>query len=205
MTTELRPNPIVRCMLLVLSLALVGCDGDHLSAVTDLEGRSVDPLDEAPVTVALFVDSDCPVSNRYAPEIRRLHGKYAPQGVQFWLVYPDPDIGAETIRAHMKDFGYTFPALMDPEHEFVHRAKAMVTPEAGIFLADGSLVYHGRIDNRYVDLTQRRPEATEHDVADVLDALLADKPVQAPWNPAAGRSLEAMSSPGVGCYIRDFK
>jgi len=204
----LRPNLrdcALAALLTALTATLAGCDIDGFSAITDLEGRSVDPLEGAPVTVALFIDSDCPVSNRYAPEIQRLHDKYAPEGVQFWLVYPDPDIGAETIRSHMNEFGYTFAALMDPQHNFVERAKAMVTPEAGIFLADGSLVYHGRIDNRYVDLTLRRPQATEHDVADVLDALIADKPVEASWTPAPGRSLETMSSPGVGCYIRDFK
>lgn len=192
-------------MALALAVALGGCETEGFPALTDLDGRSVDPLAGAPVTVALFVDSDCPVSNRYAPEIKRLHASYAPEGVRFWLVYPDPDISADTIRAHIREFDYGIAPLMDPEHALVRRAGAMVTPEAGIFLADGSLVYHGRIDNRYVDLTLRRPQATEHDVADVLDALLADKPVQTDWNPAAGRSLETMSSPGVGCYIRDFK
>ena len=194
-----------RVLALLLVATLAGCDAGDLSSVTDLEGRPVDPFDGAPITVALFVDSDCPVSNRYAPELERLHVRYAPEGIRFWLVYPDPGIDAQTIRAHLREFGYTLPALMDPEHALVRRAKAMVTPEAGIFLADGSLVYHGRIDNRYVDLTQRRPEATEHDVADVLDALLAERPVNASWNPAAGRSLETMSSPGVGCFIQDFK
>ena len=202
---QIRPTRALTALALLVLALLAACDSGDLSPVTDLDGRSVDPFDGAPVTVALFIDSDCPVSNRYAPELERLYVRYAPEGIRFWLVYPDPDIDAQTIREHMRAFGYTFPALMDPEHALVRRAKATVTPEAGIFLADGSLVYHGRIDNRYVDLTRRRPEATEHDVADVLDALLAEKPVKASWNPAAGRSLGTMSSPGVGCYIRDFK
>jgi hypothetical protein len=42
-------------------------------------------------------------------------------------------------------------------------------------------------------------------VADVLDAVLAGKAVDASWSPASGRSLKAMSQPGVGCYIGDFK
>ena len=80
-----------------------------------------------------------------------------------------------------------------------------MTPEAGIFLADGSLVYHGRIDDRYVDITRRRPAATAHDVAAVLDALLDGETVAASWNPAPGRSLKTMSQPAVGCFIKDFK
>jgi hypothetical protein len=194
-------------VLVALVIGLAGCDSGDLSGVQNLEGVAVNPIDDSPaaITVTLFVDSDCPVSNRYAPQLQSLHRRYASRGVNFWLVYPDPDIGVETIRAHMRDYGYALPALRDPEHALVRRANAQVTPEAGIFLADGTLVYHGRIDNRYVDLTRRRPEATEHDVEAVLDALLTDRPVDASWNPAPGRSLKAMSQPGVGCYIQDFK
>ncbi len=194
-------------LLAVVVLGLYGCDTDLLSGVRDLDGKHVDPTTDstAPITVTLFVDSDCPVSNRYAPEVQSLYLHYASRGVNFWLVYPDPDITVQTIREHMRDYGYTMPALRDPEHALVRRANALVTPEAGIFLADGTLVYHGRIDNRYMDLTRRRPQATEHDVARVLDALLESKAIDASWNPAPGRSLKAMSQPGVGCYIRDFK
>ena len=196
-----------RSLLAALLLAIGGCDADGLPGVRDLDGNAVDPTTDtaARITVTLFVDSDCPVSNRYAPEVQRLYQQYAPRGVNFWLVYPDPDISVATIRAHMQRFGFQMSAARDPEHALVRRAHALVTPEAGIFLPDGTLVYHGRIDNRYVDLTRRRAQATEHDVARVLDTVLAGKAVDSSWNPAPGRSLKTMSQPGVGCYIGDFK
>jgi hypothetical protein len=194
-------------LVTIITAGIIGCDNNSLSGVQDLEGRPVDPLGDSSnaITVTFFIDSDCPVSNRYAPEFQRLQQRYVSKGVRFWLVYPDPDIGVQTIRTHMRDYGLTFPALRDPEHALVRRAKAQVTPEASVFLADGTLVYHGRIDNRYVDLTRRRSEATEHDLQAVLDALLAGRAPDASWNPAPGRSLQVMSRPGVGCYIRDFK
>lgn len=195
------------CLLALAGLGLLGCDTGSLSGVQDLDGNDVDPSKNpaSRVTVTLFIDSDCPVSNRYAPEIQRLIRDYAPRGVNFWLVYPDPDISVATIREHMQSFDYHMPAARDPEHALVRRAHALVTPEAGIFLSDGTLVYHGRIDNRYVDLTRRRPQPTEHDVAKVLDTLLAGKTVDSTWTPAPGRSLKTMSQPGVGCFIGDFK
>jgi len=204
------PKPLLahfRVLLPALFLAVSACDGDTLSGVTDLDGASVDPISDsaARAIVTLFVDSDCPVSNRYAPELQRLYHRYAPQGVRFWLVYPDPGISVETIRRHMGEYAYEIPALRDPEHALVKRANALVTPEAGIFLADGTLVYHGRIDNRYVDLTQRRAEATEHDVAAVLDAALDEKAVDDSSGSAPGRSLKPKSQPAFGCHIRDLK
>lgn len=140
-------------LAVVLAIGLHGCDSESPAGLLDLDGNGVDPIGKGAgsITVALFVDSDCPVSNRYAPEMQRLHAHYAPRGIKFWLVY------------------------------------------------------HGRIDDRYVDITRRRAAARSHDVAAVLDALLAGEQVEASWNPAPGRSLKAMSQPAVGCFIRDFE
>ena len=189
--------------LAVFAFVKYGCDANTLGGVQDIRGNPVDPTTDstAVASVTLFIESGCPISNRYAPEIQSLYQRYAPRGVNFWLVYPDSGTSAQAILEHMQDYGYSMPALRDPEHALVQRANARVTPEAAIFLGDGTLVYHGRIDNRYKDITTRRPEATVHDVAAVLDALLEGKePGSAP-----GRSLKPTSQPAFGCYIRDLK
>ena len=57
-------------------------------AVTDPDGRPVAPLaGPAPATVLLFTAVDCPISDRYAPEVRRLAARFGAAGVRFWLVY----------------------------------------------------------------------------------------------------------------------
>src|ERR1043165_1536164 len=60
------------------------------AAAFDLDGRPVNPFGatNSSATVLLFLGHECPISNRYAPELRRLHDKFAPRGVRFWLVYP---------------------------------------------------------------------------------------------------------------------
>src|SRR3984957_18562889 len=50
----------------------------------DLDNRLVDPFQNATDTKAivfLFISVDCPISNRFAPEVRLLNGKFAPRGV----------------------------------------------------------------------------------------------------------------------------
>lgn len=191
----------------MLFAVLTGCGGTDLPGVENLQGERTNPFvgTSAKATVAIFVDSDCPVSNRYAPELRRLHDKFTGQGVTFWLVYPDPGLSAGSIRAHMNEFGFSMPALRDPLHSFVELAKAQVTPEAGVFLADGTLIYHGRIDDRYVEIGRQRARASHHDVEEVLNAVLAGRSPDSSFTPAAGRPLSALSQPGVGCFIRDFR
>ena len=62
--------------------------GTGLGRVVDLDGRPVAPLDGgARATVLLFTAVDCPISDRYAPEVRRLAARFGDAGVRFWVVY----------------------------------------------------------------------------------------------------------------------
>ncbi|MBI3403754.1 MAG: hypothetical protein HY048_20265 [Acidobacteria bacterium] len=159
-------------------------------------GQKVDPL-AAPAgikaIVFLFTSTDCPISNRYAPEVRRLATTFGPKGVTFRLVYPNPAETAAAIREHMTAFAYAgvAQAFRDPTLDLVKFAGATITPEAAV-VAAGRVVYRGRIDDRYVDLGLERPAATTHDLGDAIEAILTGQPVRHPTTQA------------VGCYIADF-
>ena len=61
--------------------------------VRDLDDRAINPLKAPAGTKAMafvFVSVECPISNRYAPEVRRLYEKFTAQGITFSLVYPNP-------------------------------------------------------------------------------------------------------------------
>ena len=160
----------------------------------DLDGRHVRPLAEAPAPASVFVltRTDCPVSNRYAPELRRLHAKFAPSGVVFRFVYPEAAERVEDIRRHLLEFAYPSGALRDPGHHLVRLVGATVTPEAAVFVPGPSgprLVYRGRIDDRYVDLGRARPAPTTRDLERTLEAIVA------------GESLVLRTTPAVGCFL----
>ncbi|MHB8520558.1 MAG: redoxin domain-containing protein [Limisphaerales bacterium] len=162
--------------------------------VVDLAGHRVNPFQKPGKGIVLvFIANDCPISNRYAPEIRRLYEKFHHQGLTFWLVHPDPDESVAAIRKHAEEYRYPMEVLRDPRHFLVRCARVHVTPEAAVFLPDARLVYHGRIDNLYADFGKNRPEATQHDLAAALTAVLSGAPV-----PQAG-------APAVGCYIPDVR
>ena len=70
--------------------------------VQALSGAPVDAL-QAPAgtkaIVFLFTSTDCPISNRYAPEVRRIAEAFGSKGVVFRLVYPSPADDAMPIAA----------------------------------------------------------------------------------------------------------
>ena len=164
--------------------------------VQALSGAPVDAL-QAPAgtkaIVFLFTSTDCPISNRYAPEVRRIAGAFAAKGVVFRLVYPGAAGDAKAIREHMAAYSYegAFEAVRDPKLALAKFTGATVTPEA-VVVAGGTVVYRGRIDDRYVDLGRERPAPTRRDLFEALTAVVAGKPV-------AQAATQA-----VGCFIADL-
>lgn len=160
----------------------------------DLAGKPLDPLKSGngKTVVLIFVRTDCPVANRYAPVIQKLSDEYA-QRAQFWLVYPDKTENAEVIRQHDRQYGYKIPALRDPQHALVKLSQARITPEAAVFDKSGKLIYHGRIDDLYVDMARSRRTATTHELDDAIKAALS------------GKNLDFATKPAVGCYISDLE
>ena len=182
---------------IAVAAVLAGLSVGAAPSVTlkDVDGRRVDPF-AAPANVKtlvfLFTSIDCPISNRYAPVVRQLNDTFAPKGVQFWLVYPNPFDTPDGVRKHLKDYSYTNGALLDPDHALARIAHATVTPEAAVFDRQGRELYHGRIDDRYVNLSVERPAPTRHDLADALA------------NAVAGKATVPAETVPVGCFIADF-
>jgi hypothetical protein len=164
--------------------------------VQALSGAPLDALQAPAGTTAivfLFTSTDCPVSNRYAPEVRRIAETFASKGVVFRLVYPYPGDDAAAIREHMTAYSYdgVADAVRDTKLALVKFVGATITPEVAVVVA-GRIVYRGRIDDRYVDLGRERPAPTRRDLFDALTAVVAGKPV-----PHA-------TTQAVGCFISDL-
>ena len=136
--------------------------------------------------VLFFTTIDCPLSNSYVPEMNRIRADYTKRGVAFYAVQTDTTIPDAEVRKHATEFGFTFPVLLDPKQLLVRLAGATATPEAAVLSSDGQILYLGRIDNRVVDFDKRRPAATEPDLRNAIDAVLAGKPVARPRTDVVG-------------------
>lgn len=130
--------------------------------------------------VLLFVTTDCPLSNGYVPEFNRLQRAYGPKGIAFYAVQGDATIATEEVRHHVKEFGYSFPYLIDPQESLASYTGATTTPEAAVLSSGGELLYMGRIDNRLEDYGKHRVQVTEFDLRDALEAVVNGKSVSRP-------------------------
>jgi thiol-disulfide isomerase/thioredoxin len=190
-TIPKRKSAFLFVPLLLFFLAVSPASTQTLSAsVLDLDGHPADPfaLAGSKIVVLLFIRTDCPVSNRYAPTIQELSARYASHAA-FFLVYPVKSESPEQIRKHLADFGYHLPAFRDPELRLARSSQVTITPEVAIFSSARKLLYHGRIDDWYVEFTRSRHAPTTHELVDSLDAAISGKP------------LAVTSAPAVGCFI----
>jgi hypothetical protein len=164
------------------------------SQVADYGAGTGDPFaqEAGKIVVLIFVRTDCPISNRYAPLIQKMSTKYGKES-KFYLVFPDKAESAKSIQNYLEEFHYSLQGLRDPFHALVEKSKVKVTPEAAVFDAKRNLVYHGRIDNLYQEFGKARREATTHELADAIEA--ASKGVRPGIDSAAG----------IGCFIADVK
>lgn len=172
--------PAVKIAGLPLLLAITAFASSALQFnLRDTEGirHTADEWARVHAVVLFFVTTDCPLSNGYAPEMNRIEQAYAPRGVAFYAVQGDTTIPDEEVRRHAQDYGYRFPALLDPGQILVRSTGATVTPEAAILSPEGAVLYLGRIDNRVEDFGKVRVQATEFDLREALDAVLARRPV----------------------------
>lgn len=139
--------------------------------------------------VLIFLGTDCPVSNFYAPEYSRLAKAFAARGVLFYGIHPDPEVTAADAAKHAREYRLTFPVLLDPTHLVSRPAGVEVVPSAVLLDPEGKILYRGRIDDRYTAEGVRREAPTKRDLEEALKAVLDGK---AP--PSAG-------SKGYGCPL----
>lgn len=177
-------RPMLRCCAAAMLMLAASLGIAHAQAplVIDVQGHEVEQLAPAGtrVVVLIFAATDCPISNRYIPEIAKMDRELATLRVAFWWVFPNPGDTLAAVQKHGRDFSITTPTLIDSRQSLTRMAYVAVTPEAAVFVVkDGSLkeVYHGRIDDRYIAFGQERPQAIHHDLEEVIQATLAGRPI----------------------------
>jgi hypothetical protein len=162
-------------------------------AVRDIDGVLREPLkvDKGRAEILFFLTNDCPISNYYSHEIRRICEDYGGRGAGCTLIYTDPAMTDAQAREHAREYGHgAYPKMVDRKHELVKAVGAEINPTAVVIRPDESIAYRGRIDNSFASIGKQRRVVTEHDLRDALDAVLA------------GRAVAKAESQPIGCYIQ---
>ena len=173
-------------MTAIVAAAALAMAGPSI-VVNDLNGKKIRlPIAGKP-TVLFIVGTECPIANRMAPELKRIVTDY--KGIAYFFVYSEKNLTPVSVRKHLRDFSIKSTGLLDTHFIIAKFAKARVTPEAALFDATGNMVYHGRINDSYVEHNVPRETAVKHDLRKAISEMLNKEPVANPFVPAVGCTI----------------
>jgi hypothetical protein len=144
---------------------------------------------QRPLRAVVFMGLTCPAANGYVPVLNRLQQRYGARGLQVLGVFPQPSESGEAVERHHREFAMEFPSFRDENQRLADALGAVVTPEAFLLDAAGTILYRGRIDAAYPD----RPIGADKGLGDLEQAVfdhLAGLPVKTPKTRAVGCGIE---------------
>ena len=167
------------------------------SKYTDVFGKPVtlgsNSGGDSAAMVFVFLNTECPISNGIMPELNRLSKIAGAEHLAFYGVLSDPAVTRAAGEKHSQDYKIAFPMIFDASGTLAGRAEPAATPEAFVVDTRGRVLYHGRVNDAYIDVGKPREKATANDLQDVMAAA------------AAGKSPAVSYIAPVGCIFESWK
>lgn len=136
------------------------------------------------MAVVMFISTRCPISAAYNQRMISLANEYTPKGVAFIAINANHNEPLSEVKAQALEDKYPFPVLKDATDKVANSYDAHVTPETYVINSDGTLVYHGRIDN-----SDDPSQVTTRDLAAALNNVLSGQSVAKARTKAFGCSI----------------
>jgi peroxiredoxin len=163
-------------------------------SLPDGEGKTVNLNDLAGDNglLVLFICNHCPFVKYIGPKMGEVCRTYQEKGIAVVGINANdadtyPDDAPDKMVSTAKEWGFTFPYLVDADQSVAKAYHAACTPDIYLFDGDRRLVYRGQFDSA-------RPGTdvpiTGEDLTAAVDAL------------ATGQSVPSKQTPSIGCNIK---
>ena len=140
--------------------------------------------------IFIFLSAECPVAQRYAMRLKRMHKEFTDKHVTIVGVYSNENDSVEEVQEYLKRAEYPFPIVKDVDGSLARNLGATMTPQAHLIDTSGVLRYRGPIDdNRYVTRVKHTY------LRDAIVATLSGKEIQIKETPAFGCTIHLPDLP----------
>jgi len=158
--------------------------------VRGIDGRSI-PLVPAKgsVTAVVFYSTECPISNEYSPVLKAIAEGQPSARFAMVGVCVDPDLSAEAVAKHAREYGLKFPIALDRDGSIASKFGAKVTPEAFVLDDSGTIRYRGRVDDTFPARGKRKANPQTSELKDAIIAVLD------------GKNVDVDHAEAIGCPI----
>ena len=161
-------------------------------SLPDPDGQRHTLQDGADAYLVMFICNHCPYVKHVREELARLGRDYRGHNVAIYAINSNdieayPGDSPDNMKKEARDWGYTFPYLIDADQSVAKAYRAACTPDFFVFDAKLSLVYRGQLDGS-------RPSndvpVDGRDLRAALDAELTGHPVSVEQKPSIGCSIK---------------
>ena len=140
----MRLKHLLHILLLASAGALLAATDDgpaffRVHRVVDVSGvaHQLGAARGTKAVVLVFLGPECPISQRYVPELNRLAGGHT-NAVEFYGVISGPSMTRTQALAFVKDYALKFPVLFDDGGPFARWLHPTHMPETFVLKPDGA-------------------------------------------------------------------
>ena len=141
--------------------------------------------------VLIFLAPLCPICQNMTFDLRQLEKDFAEEPVEFVGVFPNASTTQAQIATFQQTYGLTMSLHLDTA-DWAGTLGALWTPEVFVLDAADSVVYRGRINDRYFAPGKRKPKTKRRDLDAALRDCLAGREVAEPVTDAVGCPIEGV-------------
>lgn len=158
---------------------------------TDGRIHSLPDYVEAAALLVVFTCNHCPYARAYESRLAEIARNYRAQGLETIAICANdpenfPEDSFERMVEKSQALDFPFPYLHDPAQNVAKAYDAACTPEAYLFDRNRRLVYHGWVDDNYLNPEQ----ASRHDLKDAVEAVLKNQTPVTQLTPVLGCSIK---------------
>ena len=140
--------------------------------------------------LVIFMCNHCPYVKAKADALNELYEKFGEKIAIIGINSNDstdyPEDSFENMKKTAQEKGFKFDYLVDDTQEIARKYGAMCTPDPFLFNKEGTLVFHGRIDNAM------KPDdvATEKTMIVNIEKMLSSEKIEKDFDPSIGCSIK---------------
>ncbi len=141
--------------------------------------------------VILFLAPLCPICQNMSYDLRQLEAEFSGDSIEFLGVFPNASTRQDQMDVFQDTYGLEMAFVKD-DQGWVNQLDARWTPEAFVLDQNDSILYRGRINDRYFAPGRRRNKTRNRDLRDAISDALLGNAVRVPLTEAIGCPLEGL-------------
>lgn len=93
-------------------------------------------------SVIIFIDAECPISQRYIPKLNRLYKEAEDKNVLFYGVISDKLTSCSEANIFQEEYKIEFPLLFDASGDLAQRLNPKTLPQCFVLNVNNDIIYN---------------------------------------------------------------